>query len=518
MLREALARLSRHTLVYAIAGQLSKVVGFLLIPFYTSYLTRGDYGVNELLTQLIAVLSYVAGINMTAGMSRLYFEQKTPREQKAVISTTLLSLAAASLLLVGALASGARWLAPLVIRDAGAAAAGGLDAAGASSAAIGDVDGMLLLFRLTLAILVLQTVREVFFRYLQVQERSTLFSVLSVGKVVLEVSLQVWFVAGRGLGLTGVFYGVLLGEAASVAVTALLLLPSVGLAFSGPLFRQLARFTLPLIPNGLFMFCLHSGDRFVLKALAGSEALGVYGFAYKFGSIPMMFPLTPFLLVWWPYVFSIRDEEQRRLIIGRVLPYFMFVMTALVFGLALAAQELTRLMEGQPGYAAAWLAVPVVCAGYWCWSCFQIVQTGFYVQKSTGLLPWLSGTAAAVNIGANLLLVPRIGVMGAAWATLGTFALLLVATARAVRPVYPVDWPWRRTIVPAAAAAALFAASLAIGPVTGLGPGPGALAVKLGLFLAWAAWMWKGGFLGGGERAAVRETLAGWRSRLGRRI
>src|SRR5262245_4086809 len=163
MLREALARLSRHTLTYAIAGQLSRVVGFLLVPFYTSYLAERDYGINELLTQLIAVLSYVAGISMTTGMARIYFDQKSPREQKAVISTTLLSLAAAPLLLAGALASGTRWLAPLLLADRGAAASG----ASAS---------MLLLFRVTLAILVLQTLREVLFRYLQVQERSGLYT------------------------------------------------------------------------------------------------------------------------------------------------------------------------------------------------------------------------------------------------------------------------------------------------------------------------------------------------------
>ena len=81
-LREALTRLSRHTLVYAVAGQLSRVAGFLLIPFYTSYLDQRAYGINDLLSQIIAVLSYVAGINMTTAMARYYFEQKSADEQE----------------------------------------------------------------------------------------------------------------------------------------------------------------------------------------------------------------------------------------------------------------------------------------------------------------------------------------------------------------------------------------------------------------------------------------------------
>ena len=497
MLREALGKLSKHTFAYAIAVPLMYGVGFLLVPFYTHYLSKSDYGVNELLSQFIAVLGLVAGKNMTNGMTRMYFEQKTPREQKAVISTTLLALGVAAAVVGGALAMGARWVAPLIILDSDAAKelteAGTLD--------------MLLLFRVTMAILVLTTIREVFFNYLQAQQRSTLFTVLNTIKFLLQLVLQVWFIAGLGLGLLGLFYGVLIGEAVSVTLLSLVMLPSIGLSFSRPLFGQLVAFTLPLIPNGLFMFVLQAGDRFVLKGLSGKEAVGIYSFAYRFGSIAMYLPLTPFLLVWWPWVFSINDEEKRRTLIGRIMPYFMFTVTAVVFGLALIARELALKMEGQPGYAAAWPAIAIVAAGYWFWSAFQIVQTGFYVRKITRHLPWLSGMAAVVNIGANFLLIPRIGYMGSAWATLLTFALLLVVTVAVARPVYPVDWPWRRVLQPALAAGALFAAALLVAPETFIA----AVAVKLVVFAAWLVWMWFGGFLGAEERAAALGALAGFR-------
>jgi O-antigen/teichoic acid export membrane protein len=91
-LRSALGRLSQHTAIYAMTGQLSRLVGFLLVPFYTAWLTTTDYGVNELLSQLIAVLSYVAGINLTTAMARYYFEQQDERGRRAVVSTTLLAV------------------------------------------------------------------------------------------------------------------------------------------------------------------------------------------------------------------------------------------------------------------------------------------------------------------------------------------------------------------------------------------------------------------------------------------
>ena len=46
---EEIKKLLRHTSVYGLGNILNKAVGFLLIPFYTHYLTTADYGTLELL-------------------------------------------------------------------------------------------------------------------------------------------------------------------------------------------------------------------------------------------------------------------------------------------------------------------------------------------------------------------------------------------------------------------------------------------------------------------------------------
>lgn len=473
-LRAALGRLGRHTLVYALTGQLSRLVGFVLIPFYTEWLTKRDYGVNEILTQLLTVLSYVAGFNLTTAMSRYFFEQQDERGRRAVVSTTLIAVLGGSLALAGLVALGADPIASLVSEG---------------------YPGLPLLVRLLVAILVLQMLRETWLRYLQAQERSTAYGALSVGKVLLEVSLQVWFVAHEGLGLKGLFYGVLLGEAAAVLALTVLLLPSVGLTFSRPLFGLMWAYTLPLIPNGLLQFCLHSADRFVLNGLAGEEQVGLYAFAYKFGYIPNYLLLTPFLLIWYPFVFSVREEARQRDLIARIAPWLMGALTAVVLAVALLAPEIARLMAGQDDYVEGWRAIGLVCAGYWFWGLFQLVQTGFFVRKLTGRLPALTGLAVAVNLGANFALIPHLGFIGAAWATLLAFVVLCLVAERAVRGVFPVEWPWRRIVVPAAGAAAVYAAGMALVPVAHMPEGPLLAGVKLLLLVGWAAWTWAGGFL-----------------------
>src|SRR5262249_19938531 len=158
LLLEAAKKLSKHTFTYAAAEQLSRIAGFLLVPLFTKYLSESDYGTKELLGVTLAVLAQIAGIGITAAMARHYFDGATPEEKRRVVSTTWITVA----IVAGALA---------------------LSLSGVSFIFDGrwifESPRMAHLFRLTLAILWFQMLREVLGRYLQTEQRSLLFSSLA---------------------------------------------------------------------------------------------------------------------------------------------------------------------------------------------------------------------------------------------------------------------------------------------------------------------------------------------------
>jgi len=485
VLKDAFARFSRHTVIYAIAGQSSRIVSFVMIRFFTKHIDLGGYGVNEMLSVMLSVLAYLAGINMADTMARYYFDSADAKYRRTVVSTAVLAVAGASLLLGALLALGAAPIGRLLG---------------------GDSPDMTRLVLITLGILVLQTLREMFFSYLRIEERSTAFGVVSLCKSAIEIGLQIWLVGYRDMGVLGMFWAVLAGEFLAVLFMSLWVLPAVGLGFSRPLFRSMALFVAPLIPTGILQFCLHSGDRFILKWMTNEEQVGIYALAYKLGLVPNLLLLSPFLLVWYPYVFSLADDEKRRHFMARFTPYFMFAMTVACLGVALLAREVVTLMAGKVEYRPAWIAIGPVCAGYWFWGCFQIVQTGFHIRRQTRHMPALTAVAVAVNILLNVALIPSLGFVACAWVTMVTFAVLFAITVRAVRPVFPVPWPWRRVFVPALSAAALCVA----GSVADLAPGMTSIGIKLTGFLLWLTWMWAGGFLGPDERNALTGVLRGF--------
>lgn len=487
MLRAAILRLSKHTLAYSTAEYLSRIAGFLLIPLYTGHLTEADYGTRELFAITIAVLVQLAGINVTTAMHRAYFEDEDPARRRRVVSTTLWAVATvASVFVLLGLAAGDHLL-PLTRSQH---------------------PGLSNLWRLTLGIFLFQMLREVQNKYLQAEERSTLYGTLSVIKLVFEISLQIWFLVGLDWGLEGLFLGVLISEGLFCTILAMITLPRVGLAFSGPIFAGLAAFTLPLIPNGVFQFCLHSADRFLLGWLTdGTEAVGLYALAYKMGYMANALVLGPFLMIWYPFLFS-SPEDQRDELCGRLTPYFMMIMTFVLFGLALFSQDLIELMAGRPGYYKAWTAVPVIGLGYWFWALFQMLQTGFFIRKLTSQLPWITGAAVLVNVSANLMLIPRFGFMGAAWATLLTFAVLAAITRWRAQALFPVEIQWSKVFGPLLLAVALCCAGLLSVALPGHWP----WVAKSGCLLLWPLGLWVL-FVSTDERQEVKRALAGLMSR-----
>lgn len=490
MLRQALAKLSKHTLIYAVAEQAGRLAGFLLLPLTTGYLSENDFAVRELLAITLAVLAQVCGINITAAMSRLYFDDADPARRRIVLSTSIASVTAVAV--IAALLLGA--LAPAWAEHLPAEAA--------------DLPH---LARIALGIFVFQTLRELQNKVLQTQERSALFGALSVSKLVFEILAQIAALVRFEAGLEGLLWAVLISEALFALLLSAILWPAVGLRFSGAVLASLVAYAAPLVPNGILQFCLHSLDRYLVGGVCGGEQLGLYALAYKLGYVPNYLVLGPFLLIWYPFVFSIRDSERQRELVGRLVPLFMLVMTAAALGMALFAEEIVGVAASRPGFLRAWPAIPWIAAAYWLWGLFQLLQTGFYARKATKVLPLLTLGAVLVNVFTNLMLLPSFGFVGAAIATVATFAVLCVATYDRSRGVYPLDVQWRRVAGPAVVAGALAAVALAW-PEDGLFPRGW---VKLVALLAWLPCAWITG-VGALDReralAIVREAASARRA------
>jgi O-antigen/teichoic acid export membrane protein len=230
-----------------------------------------------------------------------------------------------------------------------------------------------------------------------------------------------------GLALAGTASGLAAGVAAGTLLAALYGWDVMGgryrLAGTTALDRALAREALgegfPIWLAGLLSLLYFRGDALLLRLLAGEAELGAYSAAFKLFEGTMLVPAVLLTAVFPPLARAHGDRDRQRRWERTVLA-LLVLAGLLVGGVLLAARRpvITALfgeafLDAVPSLAVLALGVPLLYVNYG--------LTHFLIARDLGrknLL--LAGAMLVLNVGVNLLAIPRLGGPGAALATVVT--------------------------------------------------------------------------------------------------
>ena len=486
-LASQLFELSRHSVIYGIGGLVSRFLAVLMLPLYTSYVSVGDYGRIELLMSVMAVAVVVIRGGANFGFIRFYFVDKAPEYRRRLIRTCFWAQMGYSTLVLTlciVFASEiARWL------NVNWRPGAGLQGSGTS------------LVVATAVLLWVNVNYAQMTNLFRAEQRSVDFSIATLLNIGITVPLTVILVVVYKHGPLGIIVGNLSGTL--VVFIALLgyRREQLGLQFDRKLLHTLNRFGIPLMAAALATWVMNFGDRFMLaKLLHGNYALhqlGQYSLAVKISSA-MVLLFTAFQVAWPAFAYSIDDEGEAKRAYSFVLTYLMFIAAWTAVGLSLFAPWLVRLLARRPGYWPAADAIPALAFGSIFFAGFIVVTIATGRARQTQF-NWVATTAGALlNFALNLWLIPAYGMLGAAYATLAGYILIMVLRTWNAQRVYPVQYQWRRVAVLVAAAGAL----TAIGKEM-----PQSLPLAIGLTLAYPLLLAAVGFYLPAERKRLRRLL-----------
>lgn len=508
----SLAGLARHTSIYAIAPLVQRVLALVLVNLYTKELGTGRWGILSQTDLFLALLPLLVGTSLLAGLSRHYFLQEDEDGRKRVVTSSALALLAAS---------GAGALLAILAREPIAELLFGGRG--------GPVDPSFVQLVVVAALIVpFSIATRTGIEYLQVQKRSLEVTRIEVGKTLLEAALKLWMILGLHWGVMGFLLAVLIGEA--LVGTALVgrLLWQLRPRFDWHTFKPVLVYALPLLPVGLFQLGLHQADKLMIEHLGpqvlvpqeGREPItlakvwnGIYGLGYL---IPLTFHsavLYSFMRIWQPHVFGTRDGRERAEELQRVGTLVALGFTFAYAQVALFGREGVRILAGSAEFYAADPVVPLVALAYLCYALFALAQTVLLTARATGRLSLLTGLALALNLGLNVVLLPAFGdqgYVGAALATLVTFAALAAGAVAAASRVLARPFDLRAVGAALAAAGAASAAAIAID--AGSLPFAAGTALKVGLSLGLGGFLWSS-LLPPDVRAVVRQKVLALRRR-----
>jgi O-antigen/teichoic acid export membrane protein len=250
--------------------------------------------------------------------------------------------------------------------------------------------------------------------------------------------------------------------------------------------KDVLAFGLPRVPHGFALQIMSVGDRFILKLLGTPlDAIGVYSIGVSFGLIPKL-ALSAFEYAWAPFYYATAREPGAQKVFSAVTTYGIAVLALFTAGLSAIARDLLDLVtHGQ--YVGAEGIVSWTAVGVFFYGIYLLTSIGLNITKNTQFYPVSTAIGAAVNIGFNLVLIPRYGIIGAAWANGATYAIQAAIAFTLAQRVYPIAYE-RGRVSRALVAAALAYAAAALLPA--MPPLAGVLARGTTVVVVMAALLW----------------------------
>lgn len=301
--------------------------------------------------------------------------------------------------------------------------------------------------RLSALILPFFSVNSLFFFFFRTFRKMKLYGLLLLVQSYAEIGIVMVLIL-RGGGIFGVVLAMLITYLASELVMLFLIVREVGLGFppisSFVKMKDYLRFDLPFLPSNLCLWIANTSDRYVIAIFLGIAATGIYSAGYTLGAITMLY-LGPLNIVLVPALAHLYDNNKIQEVKNHLtysLKYFLLLAIPSAAGLSLLAKPVLQVLTTPEFATAGSTVVPLVAASMILRGAGGIITQPINLVKRTGIVGIAWGIAAALNLGLNLFLIPRWGIIAAAITTLLSFAVASTLTSYVSFKYLKFDIDW----------------------------------------------------------------------------
>lgn len=402
--------LMKNTLLFALGSFGSRIVVFLLVPLYTGVLLPEEYGTVDLLFTLCTILGPIITLNISEGVMRFCLDKDADRE-KILANTFFIILFGA---VIGML------LVPI------------------SRLCSISVGYGVLLYSCSLFI----ACAQVFLYYLRGIEKPFLYSVGCIIQTFFIAFFSILFLVILKWGICGYFRAYLCANMITclycMIVGEIKIIDICKKGIDKSLLNSMLKYSIALIPNTFMWWIMNASDRVMVSTMIGTAANGLYSVSYK---IPGLVSVcnTIFNQAWSYSAIKESDSQDRVEYASRVFE-ILAIFSATVSIIILIFLKPVMRMYVQESYYMAWKYSPILLLGNYFLILGSFVGSTTYTvdKNSVGMLK--SGVVGAIpNIILNAILIPIIGISGAAIATCISY---FIVTAYRIYDTYN-DFPLR---------------------------------------------------------------------------
>lgn len=415
-------RLLSNTFIFAIGTFSSKILVILMLRFYTGVMTTDEMGVADLIVKTTSILYPVVSLSIGQAIIRYGLERR--RRKSDVFTIGLITILCGFIIALP--------FHPLL----------GLVHYNTSTGATGSLLEYQWLIYLYVLTSCTQNACSQFIRALGYVR---LYAIDGIFRTFVTILLNILYLTVFKWNIFGYVFSIICSDALSTVCLFIIAGLWKYIRLRKPnlyLWRSMLAYSLPLVPDAILVYIIGFSDQAFLAAMQDTSVSAIYSIAYR---VPTLIALVASIFVdaWQISIVNNNSREEQIQFFSNVGNTYSSIVFIIASGGIMCA-KLAITILAVPSYYIGWTFIPVLAvgAGFNCLSSFQ--KSVYLLEKRT--VPSFLSTAfsAIINITLNALLIPRYGGMGAATATLISYAALFLYRAIDSRRFMPVRWNKKR--------------------------------------------------------------------------
>lgn len=410
-------KLGKNVALLTIGNFASKLLSFLLVPFYTAILSTAEYGTADVLTTSVNLIMPIFTLTIYEAVMRFALDENSNKKQVFSIGlyTTIIGC---MVVLVGS-----QFL--------------------NSFESVKEYIWEFVFYYISLVLynLILQFIKGI--------EKISVYSIAGVINTFVYIGCNILFLMFFHWGIKGYLAAFIVGHTVSALyafVAGKVYRYVIGCSkIEFGLLRKMINYATPMIPNAISWWVSNSSDKYILIYYCGVAVNGIYSVAYKIPSI-LTIGISIFISAWQiSAVDNFGSEESKKFYADVYDKYecLLYIGAAVLIG---STQILSKCLFSNEFYLA-WRYTPVlICASVFN-SLASFYGSIYTSAKKTEMLFYSTLIGAVGNIVMNFLLIPYWGAMGAAIATMVSYTIVWVVRAIHSRKLFAFDLKIKRNII-----------------------------------------------------------------------
>ncbi|MBP5493837.1 MAG: oligosaccharide flippase family protein [Lachnospiraceae bacterium] len=388
-------------IVYGFGGVISKIIPLIMVPIVVKMLPSEDYyGISDMSNTIISFASAIAIMGMYDAMYRMFFDKEDEGYKKEICSTTVYFTFVMSIIVFTVMILARKFLATVFLKD---------------------INLNYVIFISAFATLVGAT-NGIISAPTRMQNKRGVFLILNTVGPIISYSIAIPLIL-KGHYIIALPLAFALSNFSLECVFAVLNRKWFSIkSFRKEYLKPLLLIAVPLIPNFLVYWIFNSCDRLMITNLLSLGDDGIYAVGSKLGMASQLI-YTAFAGGWQFFAFSVMKEKDQVDTNSKIFEYLGVISFAGFSFICVIAYPLFYILFKDTAYLAGFIISPYLFLAPLLQMLFQVEANQFLVIKKTWPNLFILSSGAVFNLIMNFVLIPKIGIEGAAIATLAGYII-----------------------------------------------------------------------------------------------